>query len=404
MIYRYSACKDNERITTGIIEAASEKIAEEALYQAGFKYVLHLRSTTKLKNFRQQLPSLFGVKTPDVIDFSRQLASFIESGSSLRTALELLHDQATKPSLKEVIAGIMNQLEVGQSFSQAIKNYPEIFSRSYWQVVQSSEKAGELEKGLRQIATYMENRLQITSKIKHSMAYPMFVICLAIGVVILLVTTVLPSMLNLFSSYQTALPPITLFAIGLMNFIQDYKIYLIIGVMLVIALVIILSRIPTGRLAMDRLILKIPAFGRIIIEYNMGIFCRTTSMLLSAGLPLPSIMEVVIQSVGSNRVILQSINNLKEKMLQGEGLYKPMIQDKLFPRMMVRMVTVGEQTGTLDSSLETLANHYEEHTSKKIQSLVSLIEPGLTLIIGIGVAFIMVSMLLPMYTIINHVR
>jgi len=404
VIFKYSAFDMNKQIAEGTIEAVSEKMAEEALYQAGYKYILNLKSRSPRQSLSQLLPSLYGVKTADIIDFSRQLASFIEAGTSLRTALELLQDQAEKPALREVIAGLIEKLEGGNSLSQAFKSYPQVFSPSYWQVIQSSEKAGDLEKGLRQIAAYMDSRSKITGKIQRAMAYPLFVILLAIGVIVLLVTTVLPPMLKLFSSFQADLPAVTVFALGLMNFVLNYKFQILIFVVAVIAIILIVYRLPAGRLAIDRFMLGIPVFGNIIIEHNMGHFCRTVSMLLAAGIPLPGIMDIAIQSLGGNRIILQAFNKIKERLMQGEGLARPMGVEKIIPRMMVRMITVGEQTGTLDTSLDTLAVYYQEHTDKKIQSLIALIEPALTVVIGIGIAFIMVSMVLPIYTVINHVH
>ncbi|MBN1191524.1 MAG: type II secretion system F family protein, partial [Dehalococcoidales bacterium] len=372
--------------------------------QAGYKYVLNLQSRAPRQSLSQLIPSLYGVKTSDIIDFSRQLAAFIEAGTSLHSALELMLDQAEKPALKEVIRGLIEKLEGGSSLSQAFKSYPQVFSQSYQQVIQSSEKAGEMEKGLKQMASYLENRAKITSKIRHAMVYPVFVICLAIGVVILLVTTVLPPMLNLFSSFQSDLPPVTLFAIGLMNFFLNYKLQLLLFVIAIIAAVFLLYRMPAGRVAIDRFMLGFPVLGKIIIEHNMGQFCRTVSMLLAAGIPLPGIMDIAIQSMIGNRIIMQAFTRVKDKLMQGEGLAGPMSEETLVPRIMVRMVTAGEQTGTLDTSLDTLAAYFQEHTDKKIQSLIALIEPALTVAIGIGIAFIMVSMVLPIYTIISHVR
>ncbi len=404
MIYKYQAYRTDRQVAGGTIEAVSEKAAEEALYQAGFKYVLELQAGRSRTSLRQHLPTLFGVKTGDIVDFSRQLAAFLESGSSLHTALDLLMEQTEKPAFKEVIGGILHKLEQGFSFSQAVKDFPEAFPDSYSQVIQSSEKAGELEKGLRQIAAYLENRSRTTGKIQHALAYPVFVLCLAIGVVVLLVTTVLPPMLKLFSSYHAQLPAITLFAIGLMNFIVEYRILILAGIVLIVAIVLIISRLPAGRLAIDRLLLKLPVIGTILVEHSMGRFCRTASMLLFAGIPLPVIMDIAIRSQGGNRQILTAFSRIKEKLIQGDGLAGPMSGDRVFPRLMVRMVTVGEKTGTLETSLNTLADYYQERTDKRIGSLVALIEPVLTVAIGIGIAFVMVSMVLPIYSIINHVR
>jgi type IV pilus assembly protein PilC len=404
MIYKYQASRSDQQVMEGTIEAASEKVAEEALYQAGFKYVLDLRAGQPGLNLQQMVPTLFGVKTADIIDFSRQLASFLESGSSLHTSLDLLYDQATRPSLKTVIGGIIRKLEQGASFSQAVKEYPDVFPDSYWQIIQSGEKTGELGKGLLQIAAYMENRAAINDQIKRSLAYPVFVICLAVGVVVLLVTTVLPSILKMFASFQTALPPATRLALAFINFFSAFKFQILIGLLLVAGVLVLISRVQAGRLALDRFMLKIPVVGTLIKQHNLAVFCRTASMLFQAGLPLPAIMDVAIQTTGRNRVILLTLNHLKEKLMQGEGLARPMAADSFFPRMMVRMIAVGEQTGTLDSALNTLADYFEKTTGKKIHSLIGLIEPALTIAIGIGIAFIMYSMIIPIYSIMGNMH
>jgi type IV pilus assembly protein PilC len=409
MIYKYQAYRSDrqladQQVIEGTIEASSEKLAEEALYQVGYKYVLDLQAGQPKLNFQQLMPTLFGVKTADIIDFSRQLAAFLESGSSLHTSLDLLYDQATRPALKTVIGGIIRKLEQGASFSGAVRDFPGVFPDSYWQVIQSGEKTGDLNKGLIQIADYLENRAAIADKIRRALAYPVFVICLAIGVVVLLVTTVLPSILKMFASFQTALPPVTQLALTIIKFFTEFKFQILMVLLLAVAGLVIMSRLRSGRLALDRFLLKSPILGTVILHHNLAIFCRTSAMLFQAGLPLPSIMDVAIQTTGSNQVIFQTLNRLKEKLLQGEGLAKPMAADSLFPRMMVRMVTVGEQTGTLDNALETLASYYEKGTSKKIQSLIGLIEPSLTIAIGIGIAFVMYSMIIPIFSIMGSMH
>ena len=271
-------------------------------------------------------------------------------------------------------------------------------------MVQSTEKAGDIAQGLREIADYMEKRLIINDKIKKALTYPIFVIILGIAVVILLVTVVLPPILELFKNFQANLPPLTLFAIGLLNFILNYKFQLLFVIIVLAACGLLISRLPRGKLMYDNLALRTPIFGRILIEHNMGHFCRTASILIKAGLPLPTIMEVGINTLSKNRIIIKSFTMVKNKLMQGEGLSRPMAADPLFPKMMVRMVTVGEQTGTLDSSLATLADYYEDHTNKRIQSLIGLIEPTLTVIMGVGIAFIMLSMITPIYSILNNVH
>jgi type IV pilus assembly protein PilC len=404
MNYQYNAYKVDRVVTSGMVEAVSEKMAEEALYRAGFKYVLKLKVKPVKKTLSQMIPSLYGVKSRDIIDFSRQLASFLDAGSSLRVALDLIKDQASKPALKIVITNMISRLEQGIAFSQVIKEYPEAFPFSYYQVIQSCEKAGDLVQGLNQIAEYIEQRAIISDKIKRALAYPAFVVCLAAGVIVLMVTTVLPPILKLFASFQTELPKVTVFALGLLNFFLDNKIALLIAVIVVASCFWLLSRFPAGKLLLDQGLLKVPLLGPLIIENSMGHFCRTASMLMMAGLPLPGIMDVAIKSVSRNQVLQKSFIKLKSRLMQGDGLALPVSQDKIFPSMMVRMISVGEQTGTLDSSLLTLAKYYEDHSNRRIQSLIGLIEPAMTVGIGVGIAFLMLSMIVPIYSIVGKVH
>jgi type IV pilus assembly protein PilC len=404
MIYEFNAYKEDKQVFTGTITAISEKMAEDALYRAGYKYVLNLKPKPAPRSLAKTLPTFYGVKTTDVIEFSRQLATFLDSGSSLRSALDLLRDQSEKASVKAMISGIAANLEQGVSFSQAIKEQSAIFPYSYWQIVQSSEKAGDLSRGLKQISDYLEQRQQINNKIRRTLAYPVFVLVLAIGVVVLLVTTVLPPIIKLFTSLNADLPPATRVALSLVNFITNYKFQMLLVILVVILVFWGLSRVPRGRLLLDSWILRMPVIGPIVIQNSMGHFCRTASMLMSAGLPLPAIMDISIKSVGSNRIVMQSFVTLKERLMQGEGLTNSISKDKLFPKMMARMIATGEQTGTLDGALATLATYYEEHANKKLQSLIALIEPTLTLAIGIGIAFIMISIVVPIYSILGQVH
>ena len=247
MNYQYNALNSDQAVASGRVQAVSEKMAEEALYRAGFKYVLNLKAVPGKKTLSQLIPSLFGVKTRDIIDFSRQLASFLDSGSSLRVALELLKDQATKPAMRKVITDINNRLEEGNPFSLAIKDYPEVFPFSYYQVIQSCEKSGDLVQGLNQIADYMEKRAIINDKIKRALAYPAFVILLAIGVIVMMVTTVLPPILKLFSSFQADLPKVTVYALGILNFFLEYKLVILIVIIMLIAGIYLTSRFPAGK-------------------------------------------------------------------------------------------------------------------------------------------------------------
>jgi len=403
MTYLYRAYTLDKRIVQGTIDAASESMAEEALYRAGHQRVLSLEEVHPGLSLERLIPTLFGVKTQDVIDFSRQLATLIESGVTILTALQLLEGQASRAALQKVIAGLIEELRGGSSFSQALSKYPQAFSYSYCQVMKASEQAGNLEVGLRQVAGYMEKQAATKKKVVRALTYPAMVLLMALGVCVLLITVVLPPLIGLFTSFGTELPWMTRLLIAVAGFLIDYQLYLLVGLFALVILVVVYMRQPAGKLTMDRLMLKIPVISSITIQRNMRHFCQTTSMLLKAGLLLPQIMHIVTQTVG-NRIIRQALGEVREKLVQGQGLSQPMATIELFPRLLVEMVVVGEKTGNLESTLASLADFYEERVSQKIDTLTSMIEPALTVVIGLVVAFIALSMITPLYSLMGSIE
>ena len=404
MTYRYQAYTSDKKLVDGTIEAATETMAEEALYVAGFKYVISLKATRPRVSIDSVLPTFFGVKPQDVIDFSRQLATFVASGVSLYMALELVGDQITKPALKKIITEVAQELQGGSSFSQAISHYPAAFSYSYYQIIKASEQAGDLESGLRQIADYMEKQLKVGSNIRRAMAYPAIVVVMAIGVSVLMVTMVLPPILGLFKSVGANLPWTTKTVIAVVDFVTAYKLPLLIGIVALAAAIYFYLRTAAGKRTMDKLMLRMPLIGKINVQRIMGHFCRTSYMMLKAGLQLPEILEVTIHAVSSNQIVNEALTEVREKLMEGKGLSRPMSENSLFPSTMVKMITMGEQTGNIDTVLNTLAIYYEEKANQSIQALIAMIEPALTVLMGLGVAFIMVAILLPMYTVLRSIH
>jgi len=400
MVYQFTAYTPDKRVTQGTIDASSEKMAEEALYQAGHQRILSLKEIQPGLSMGRLLPTLSGVKTQEVIDFSRQLATLIESGVTVLTALELLKQQASKPALREVIARLVEEIQGGNSFSQALQKCPQAFSNTYCQVIRASEQAGSLELGLRQMAGYMEKQAVARKRVKRALTYPTLVLLMAIGVVALLFTVALPPLIGLFTSLGAELPWTTKLLIAGSDFLISYKFQLLGGLFTLIILIVGYFRLPAGKLTMDRLMLKMPLIGQINLQRNMCYFSQTTSMLLRAGLLLPQIMNIVIQTIG-NRIIRQALEEVREKLLQGEGLSQPMASNGLFPKLLVEMVVVGEKTGNFESSLETISDFYEERVNQRIDALISMIEPALTVAAGLVVAFIALSMITPLYSILG---
>lgn len=401
MIYKYKAYSTEKKLVEGRIEVASESLAETALYQAGFENIIALKEVTP--GLGRLLPTSSGIKPKDIIDTSNQLATLVQSGITLASSLKLLEGQITKPALKKIFRGLIREIEAGNSLSQALSLYPQVFSNTYCQIIRASEQAGTLEAGFKQASKYMEKQNFAHQKIMRAMYYPVFVLLLAIGIAILLVMVALPPLISLFDSLHASLPWTTTLLLNISNFLMAHGIAVLIGLAVVVILIIVLLRNPSVKLARDKYILKMPIFGNIIIERSMGMFCQTASMLLQAGLRLPQVIEIVIQT-NRNQVIRQALSDVRERLVQGEGLSQPMSENKLFPPLLVEMTMVGEKTGAMDTTLGTLAEFYEKEVDRKIDSLISMIEPALTIIIGVVVIFIALSMITPLYSILKSIH
>jgi type IV pilus assembly protein PilC len=403
MAYKYQAYTSDKKIVEGTLEAASESLAESALYRAGYQRILSLKEKTPGSSLEKLLPSLYGVKTQEVIDFSNQLATLVESGISLVASLELLGKQNLRKPLKKIIAGTVDEIQGGGSLSQALGHYPKAFSHTYVQTIKASEQAGHMERGLKQAAGYLEKQATVNRKIMHAMAYPIFILLMAAGVSVLLITVALPPLIRLFNSLGAVLPWMTRALIAVATFFLDSGLYVLAGLLLVILFCIFLLRLPSVKAARDSFILKTPVIGSIIIERSMQFICQTTAMLLQAGLRLPAIMDIIIET-NRNRIIRQALSDVRDSLVQGEGLSRPLAENALFPPLLVEMTVVGEKTGALDSTLLTLADFYEKKISRRIDALVAMIEPALTVIVGLVVVFIALSMIVPMYSILRSMN
>jgi len=402
MAYKYRAYTADKKIVQGKIDVATESLAESALYNAGYRNVLSLEAVEPGFKIETLIPSLYGVKTREVIDISNQLATLIQSGITILTALRLLEGQTTSKALKKVLAGLSEDIQGGNSLSQGLMRYPQVFPNSFCQVIKASEQAGTLELGLKQAASYLEKRANARQKLTRAMAYPVFVMIMAVAVCVLLVIVALPPMVTLFKSFNAQLPWTTRMLTLAATFILDNRTAILISIAVLVLAVFTAFRIPAMQLLKDKVILKLPVFGNIAIERSMAMFCQTAAMLLKAGLRLPPILDIVIQT-NKNRILRQLFTKVRESLVQGAGLSQPMSQDKLFPQLLVEMILVGEKTGAMDTTLATLADYYETKADRKLDMLISMIEPALTVAIGGVVVFMALSVITPMYSILKSI-
>jgi len=402
MPYRYVAyTKTGERVQ-GTVDAASEALAEEVLWQSGY-IIVSLKPARPRADLAEMMPSFFGVKTRDLIVFNRQLATLIESGITLLSGLQMLAEQVSSKALQKALQRVIEDVQEGEALSDALKNHPQVFPPIYSRMIEIGERMGNMEGILRQLATYMEKREALTRKLRGAMAYPALILLLAFGVVILMINFTLPGILGLFGEFEAELPVTTRILITITNFSTTHQSSILAVAVSTVVLVSLYIRTPIGQRQRDLLLLKMPVIGSINIQSSISQLCHTMSILLRAGLPMSEIMDLIVQTMG-NVILRGALERVRTEMLQGHGLFQPISQEQIFPSLLAQMVRVGEETGSLDSNLETLALFYEEEADRKINALTGMLEPALMLFVRGLVGFLAVSVIMPMYSLMGTMR
>ncbi len=397
MIYQYIACGESGAIVKGKISATNEDAIVEMLGYAGYR-LINLRPYVPFFSLGKLEAQLFPVKQNDIILLYRQLALLLESGVNIITALELLQEQISNRSLKKIMNDVITDIRNGDQLSTAMSRHPQVFTPMSCRTLSIGEQTGGLETMLRQMADYMEKEAATRKGIKGALMYPMIAAVVAVGVVGVMMFFVLPAFAGLYGSLGAELPALTRIMMDASVFLRAYILHIFLGIFIIAGLAIIYFRTPDGRYKFDALMLRIPILGKVRQLNELSRCCRSISLLFTAGLPLTEIMPLVIQGC-NNRVMAQALYNVQVEMLKGEGLSKPMALNPLFLPMMVQMVKVGEETGNLDSSLLAVAQNYETEAQDKTKSLISMIQPAMTLVIAGIVGLIALSMVSAMYSI-----
>ena len=401
MPYKYVALTPSGEQVRGSLDATSEESAEQTLWESGYR-VVTLRAAQKWPQPEEVFPTIFGTRPGEIITFARQMATLIESGIAVLPALDLLQRQA-RSGLARVLGDLAQTVKQGSSLSDAVRKHPQVFPPIFGRMIAVGERTGNLEVILRQLAAHAEKEQAIIKRVKGAMAYPAFVILLAIGVVAILVTMALPPLTSLFDEFDAELPLPTRILLGVSHFSTAYKLHMAVVLVAAVVIGVVYVRQPKGRRQLDYMLLRMPLLGPITVMSSAARFSGTTAILLRAGIPVSEVMDMAIDTT-ENRIVREGLRDVREEMLRGEGLSKPLAKSKLFPPMLVQMVEVGEETGTLDSNLETMAGFYGREVDERINTLTSMIQPTLTLVVGAVVAFIALSVIMPMYSVMQSIK
>jgi type IV pilus assembly protein PilC len=393
MAYKYVAYDRENKLIRGKVPASTEGLAIDTLSKSGLK-ILSLKEVKS-----RGLPTLvFSVKPTDVVLFSRQLAMLLERGTGFLTALRLSKEQAASSKLKKILGKVVSSIEGGSTFSAALDKHPDTFPFAYRRMIQVGEKTGKLEEVLFEVAAYMERDEDTKKKIKAIMVYPSFIMVLGIVTSIVLITVVLPPLINMFSSFGATLPWTTRVIISASDFLAHYIYYVITIGFLIVILAAWYFKKPGGHYYLERILWKLPVIRRISMLRSLHNFCRVMSILLAAGLSMIEVIKIAEQS-SQSEIVRRALKKIPDRLLQGKALSQAMKADSLFPGVLTQMTLLGESTNSLDNSFSTMADQYEFEFNQSVRSLTAVLEPAMMLVVGLGIGFVAISVIMPIYSI-----
>ncbi len=344
-----------------------------------------------------------GVKTRDVVIFTRQFATMINAGLPLVQALDILAQQTENKVLAEVTRQVVYDVESGQTLADALRKHPKAFSDLYVNMVAAGEAGGILDTILQRLAEFLEKNDAIIRKVKGAMVYPGVIMSVAVIAVAVLLIFVIPTFQTMFASVQLELPLPTRIVIGMSHLLTSYW-WLILGAIgLTIFGITRYYKTPGGRLQIDSLLLKMPVLGDVLRKSAVSRFTRTLGTLVSSGVSILDGLEITARTAG-NMVIHNAVMESRQSIAGGDTIAAPLQRSKVFPPMVISMIAVGEQTGGLDEMLSKIADFYDEEVDAAVGTLLSLMEPVMIVVLGVIVGGMVVAMYLPIFDMVNAVQ
>jgi type IV pilus assembly protein PilC len=397
-IYKWEGKTAKGVMKKGEMEAPNESAIRIHLRQQN---IIPTKVASKGKEIRISLPFGKKVKQRSIAVFTRQLATMIDAGLPLVQSLEILSQQQESKVFKNIIREIREDVEGGSTFAGALKKHPATFNELYTNLVVAGEEGGILDNILTRLANYIEKSEALKKKVKSALIYPATIVGVAIIVVIVLMIFVIPVFETMFKSAGQSLPLPTLIVLTMSKLIKKYVIILIPALVLLFYLGRKYYQTQNGRAVIDRLLLKLPVFGPLFRKIAVARFSRTLGTLVSSGVPILDGLTIVSRTSG-NRTIETAILNARASIREGETIAEPLNRSKIFPPMVIQMISVGESTGALDSMLSTIADFYEE-VDIAVSNLTSLLEPFLMIFLGVVIGGVVISMYLPIFNMASAV-
>jgi type IV pilus assembly protein PilC len=388
-------------VKRGIMEADDAEAVNQRLRQQNLNPV---RVKKKPREFRFSFGS--GVETKDLVTFTRLFATMIDAGLPLVQCLEILSTQQPNKIFAGVLKDVKGSVEQGSTFSDALGRHPKVFDELFVNLVRAGESGGILDSIMTRLSVYLEKRQKLMRQLRGALSYPTIVFFIAIGVMTVMLTFVIPAFENMFKEFgggKDALPALTRMMVALSHSFVTYLPFFVILAIGVSASLSYMYKTPGGKRWTHQTLLKLPVMGVVLQKIAVARFTRTLGTLLQSGVPILDALEICAKTAG-NVVIEAGILLVRQRISEGKNMAEPLMEAKVFPDMVVQMIAVGEQTGALDQMLNKIADFYEEETDIAVASLTSMLEPIMMVGIGGMVGVVLVSMYLPIFTLAGNIK
>lgn len=392
--FLYQAYTKSKERKEGVIEAenktqALKKLDSLSLFPINIRILDRVDSDTFIGKIGR-------VNSVDVATFTRQISNLLDSGLTILAALILVRRQAWKPSLKFIIDKLIEDLKEGKTFSDSLSQHPDIFPTLYVSLVRSGEAGGFLEEVMMRLADFLENEEELKAKLRSAMVYPALIAVVGIATIFILLSFVIPKLVLVFEDFGQILPMPTQILIYISSLLSQYWWLVVLLIGLFFFIVNRILKTSEGRSCFDNFKLKLPVFGTVILKRQMERFCRILATLLGNGVTILSSLEIV-RDIMENNILKREVEKMRADVRGGRSLAKAMSKSKYFPASIVNIISVGEESGSLEKVLKKISISYEREVDRSLKAFTSLLEPIMILVMGSIVAFIVAAMLLPIF-------
>ena len=342
------------------------------------------------------------ITTKDIVVFTRQFSTMIDAGLPLVQCLDILSRQQENKTFRKVLLEVKESVESGSTFADALKKHPKVFDELFVNLVAAGEVGGILDTILNRLAAYIEKSMKLKKQVKSAMTYPATIVAIALLVITVILVFVIPQFQSMFEDFGGTLPLPTQVVINISEFIQSYVVHIIVGGVAFIFSYKRFYATKRGREILDNLYLKLPVFGELIRKVSVAKFTRTLGTMISSGVPILDGLEIVAKTAG-NKTVEKAIYKVRQSISEGKTIAEPLEKSGVFPSMVCQMIAVGEQSGSIDTMLNKIADFYDDEVDDAVGNLTAMMEPLLMLFLGITVGGLVVAMYLPIFQLAGNV-